>query len=231
MRVRIALAAMVFGGLFLSYVSYGPSQPSFNGTVAGCGGGSCHTFQAGIITVTPKANLQVSVAVPGVTANLAGELVDSTGAVVAVLDKTSSNPFTLTAPAPGRYTVMAGYKSPARRWDSVRVNLTLTNVSSGDPATVGGTYRLYQNYPNPFNPTTSIRYSVAHDSRVTLRIYNAIGQLVSTVADQQVAAGSHSAEVDMSVFPSGIYIYRIEATNPQSASPIFTQTRKMALVR
>ena len=43
-------------------------------------GGSCHTFQAGIITVTPKANLQVSVAVPGVTANLAGELVDSTGA-------------------------------------------------------------------------------------------------------------------------------------------------------
>ena len=126
---------------------------------------------------------------------------------------------------------MAGYKSPARRWDSVRVNLILTDVSSGDPATVGGAFRLYQNYPNPFNPTTSIRYSVAHDSRVTLRIYNAIGQLVSTVADQRVAAGSYSAEVDMSGFSSGIYIYRIEATNLQSVSPIFTQTRKMALVR
>jgi len=171
------------------------------------------------------------VSLPGVTANVAGELVDTTGAVVAVVELSSANPFTLTAPRAGRYTVNAGYKSPARRWDSVKVNLTLTDVASRDPGTAGGAFRLDQNYPNPFNPTTSIGYSIAHDSRVTLRVYNLIGELVSTVVDNNQAAGTYSVQYDMSGLASGIYVYRIEAASLQTSAPFFTQTRKMALVR
>lgn len=231
MKARIASAVIVFGGLFVSYVSYVPSQPSFNGTVAGCGTTNCHTFQAGIVTATPKANLQVSVSLPGVTANVAGELVDTTGAVVAVVELSSANPFTLTAPRAGKYTVNAGYKSPQKRWDSVRVNLTLTDVSTRDIQIAGGSFTLGQNYPNPFNPATSISYSLGRDSRVTLKVYNAIGELVSTVVDNIQAAGSYSVQYDMSGRASGIYVYRIEATGLQASAPLFTQTRKMALVK
>ncbi len=231
MRVRIASAVIVFGGLFLSYVSYVPSQPSFNGATPGCGGSGCHTFQAGIASVTPKANLQVSVSLSGATGKVAGELVDTTGTVVATVNSSSTNPFTLTAPRPGRYTVNAGFLSPSRRWDSLKVNLTLTDVSTRDVETAGGTFKLDQNYPNPFNPATSIGYSVAHDSRVTLKIYNMIGELVLIAEDKNVTAGSYSARIDMSGFASGIYIYRIEAANLQVSAPLFIQTRKMALVK
>jgi hypothetical protein len=231
MRWRVASAAIVFGGLFLSYVSYVPSQPSFNGATPGCGGSGCHTFQAGIASATPKANLQVSVSLSGTTGKVAGELVDTTGTVVATVNSSSTNPLTLTAPGPGRYTVNAGFLSPSRRWDSLKVNLTLTDVSGRDVEPASGTFKLDQNYPNPFNPATSIGYSVAHDSRVTLKIYNMIGELVSAVVDKNVTAGSYSARVDLSGLPSGIYMYRIEATSLQESTPFFTQTRKMALVK
>ena len=231
MKVRIAFTVIVLGGLFLGYVSYVPSQPSFNGSTPGCGGGGCHTFQAGIVSITPKANLQVAVSLSGTTSKVAGELVDTTGTVVATVNSSSTNPFTLTAPGPGRYTVNAGFLSPSRRWDSIKVNLTLADVSTRDLEIAGGTFKLDQNYPNPFNPATTISYSLARDSRVTLKIYNLLGELVSTVVNDNQAAGFYSVRHDMSGLASGIYVYRIEATRLQSSAPFFTQTRKMALVR
>jgi hypothetical protein len=116
--VGVGVVLTLTTGLFLNL----PSQPSFNGSAPSCGGGGCHTLTAGIVTATPTG-LNVSVAVSGTTGNVAGELVDSTGTVVAVNDLTSSNPFVLTAPRPGNYVVNAGHKS-ARVYgiDTVNVN-------------------------------------------------------------------------------------------------------------
>ncbi len=121
-------------GLFLNL----PSQPSFNGSGPGCGGAGCHTLTAGIVAATPTG-LNVSVTVSGTTGNVAGELVDSTGTVVAVNELTSSNPFVLTAPRPGKYVVNAGNKS-ARVYgiDTVNVNNPLPIRLSMFTGTVEG---------------------------------------------------------------------------------------------
>jgi hypothetical protein len=58
------------------------------------------------------------------------------------------------------------------------------------------TYRLDQNYPNPFNPSTSIEFGVPHSGRVTLAVYNALGQLVGTLIDGDRLAGTYTVRWD-----------------------------------
>jgi len=69
--------------------------------------------------------------------------------------------------------------------------------------------RLAQNYPNPFNPTTSISYSLPQDGKVLLQIFNVRGQLVTTLVDQNQAAGDHRINWDAAEQSSGIYFYKL----------------------
>ena len=83
-------------------------------------------------------------------------------------------------------------------------------------------YGLDQNYPNPFNPATTISYQLPENNQVSLRVYDILGNLVSTLVDQQMDAGYHSVNWDASQLASGIYIYRI-------ISGSFISTKKMIL--
>jgi hypothetical protein len=75
------------------------------------------------VTATVLTGNQVRITLTGTTGNVAGELVNSSGVVVAVINTTSSNPFTLTAPSAGSYTVNAGFKNPRRQWGTTTVNI------------------------------------------------------------------------------------------------------------
>ncbi|GAB4340839.1 MAG: hypothetical protein Kow0037_27000 [Calditrichia bacterium] len=92
------------------------------------------------------------------------------------------------------------------------------------------TYALEQNYPNPFNPTTTIRYQLPEVSRVSLQIYNILGQRVRTLVNNvKQSAGKYRIVWDGkndagTKMASGIYIYRIQAGN-------YTQVRKMVLMK
>jgi hypothetical protein len=98
------------------------AEPGFNGSAPGCSGSGCQSFQDNIVSVVPMSNLQVQITLSGTSSNVAGELVDENGTVVAVINNTTSNPFILTAPAEGTYLVNAGFKNPSpRRWDSTHV--------------------------------------------------------------------------------------------------------------
>jgi hypothetical protein len=92
-------------------------------------------------------------------------------------------------------------------------------------------YFLKQNYPNPFNPATVIAYQLPLDSKVTLTIYNVLGQVVSSLKDELQEAGYKSAEWNASSFTSGVYFYRLEATGTVSPRKSFTQVKKMLLLK
>jgi hypothetical protein len=85
-------------------------------------------------------------------------------------------------------------------------------------------FTLDQNYPNPFNPTTNIVYAVPSDSRVTLKIYNSIGQEVATLVDYHQIAGQYVATWDAKGMASGVYIYRMQAGST-------VLTKKMTLLK
>jgi len=370
------------------------STPGLNGSSPGCSGSGCHTFQDNSVTVLPLSNLQVQITLAGTTGKVAGELVNSSGTVVAVINSTSSNPFILTAPSEGTYLINAGYKSPSRRWDSTHVTLQLPPSAPGnlvgqfisnplsvqlnwsdnssnesgfiiereslgpDAFTVidtvlanqntyvdlsvtyltysyrisafnaGGqsgysnvaqivvpveltsftaslnkslvllkwstasetnnmgfeilrssqtdidnweaigfvegkgttteftnyefynelsefntsatlkyrlkqidfngassysdivevefnpeTFFLAQNYPNPFNPTTNIKFSIAKDSFVSLKVFNALGKEVKTLISKNLVAGQYDTNFDASELTSGVYIYQLSADN------------------
>lgn len=96
----------------------------------------------------------------------------------------------------------------------------ITKTSSAVPAA----YSISQNYPNPFNPTTNIKFEIPKASFVTIKVYDVLGNLVSTLANEKLTTGVYTAAWDASNFPSGVYFYKITAGD-------FNQTIKMMLVK
>lgn len=91
-------------------------------------------------------------------------------------------------------------------------------------------FELAQNYPNPFNPTTTIRYQCAQPSEIKLVVYNALGQQVRTLVNQQQTAGVYSVIWDArddngTIVPSGIYLYQLHVDNK------IVETQKMMLLK
>lgn len=83
---------------------------------------------------------------------------------------------------------------------------------------------LEQNYPNPFNLHTTIRFSLASTSYMTLKVFDVLGQVVATIAEEDLDPGTYERQFDGSNLASGVYYYRIQAGN-------FVQTRKLLLLR
>jgi hypothetical protein len=90
-------------------------------------------------------------------------------------------------------------------------------------------YSLAQNYPNPFNPNTKIDFSLASDSKVTLRIFDILGQEVAIIVNANLGAGLHSFNFDASTLNSGVYVYTIDAKGVDGTN--FTSTKKMILAK
>ena len=122
---------------------------------------------------------------------------------------------------------MARYMSGATTVDTfgvMRIS-TLTDILGvKEIAEVPKTYNLKQNYPNPFNPTTMIEYGIPEESFVTLTVYNVLGQVVTTLVNQQQHAGTYGVTFDASLYPSGIYFYKITAGD-------YVNTYKMVLMK
>jgi hypothetical protein len=98
-------------------------------------------------------------------------------------------------------------------------------------AQVGEYFWLRQNYPNPFNPTTRITYTLPVHSQVHFAVYNILGQIVANLVEGVQVAGSNSVEWNAAGMPSGVYFYRLDATNVSDPSMRFSQTRKMVLIK
>ncbi|HSW54437.1 MAG TPA: LamG-like jellyroll fold domain-containing protein [Ignavibacteriaceae bacterium] len=90
-------------------------------------------------------------------------------------------------------------------------------------------FSLDQNYPNPFNPSTRISFSLAVDSKVSLKVFDILGQEVASLVNQNLTQGVHTYDFNASGINSGVYFYKIEATGVNGNE--FTNVKKMILVK
>ena len=109
-------------------------------------------------------------------------------------------------------------------WNIRAVIETVTEVKS---ETLPVHSSLQQNYPNPFNPTTSINFSLSHDSWVNLKVYNILGQEIAVLFNNRTSAGTHSVNFSADKLPSGIYLYKLKASEINGTT--FTSVKKMFL--
>jgi len=85
-------------------------------------------------------------------------------------------------------------------------------------------FDLKQNYPNPFNATTTLKFSLAQSSHVTLMIHDLMGKTVEILIDQDLPIGEHSTNWNASGYPSGVYYYSLQTGDG-------LERRKMILLR
>jgi len=90
-------------------------------------------------------------------------------------------------------------------------------------------YSLEQNYPNPFNPSTMIKFSLAADSKVSLTVFDVLGQEVTNLINGNLAKGLHEINFNASNINSGVYFYRIDATAVDGTN--FSSVKKMILTK
>ncbi|MBN1755734.1 T9SS type A sorting domain-containing protein [bacterium] len=85
-------------------------------------------------------------------------------------------------------------------------------------------YCLDQNYPNPFNSQTSFSYAIPVSSKVTITIYNLLGETIEETIIKEQPAGRYGYQWNAAELPTGIYYYRLSARN-------FSETRRMLLMK
>jgi len=90
-------------------------------------------------------------------------------------------------------------------------------------------YSLSQNYPNPFNAITRILYTTALEGRVSITIYNIMGQQVKTLVDRNLPYGNHSITWNGTddfgrTVATGLYLVKMEAHN-------FNTVKKLLLMK
>lgn len=103
---------------------------------------------------------------------------------------------------------------------------------SSTSTTLPREFALSQNFPNPFNPSTHIRFAMPEQGNVTLKIFNILGQEITTLVNQQeFEAGFHETIFNGSNLGSGVYFYRIAVNDPDSHRLLFTDVRKFVLVK
>lgn len=120
------------------------------------------------------------------------------------------------------YAANGNYSAvPVSLWKRPLTEFTGINESVFDNPV---SFSLSQNFPNPFNPSTSIKYQVSSNSKVTLKVYDVLGNEVTTLVNEQKPVGRYEVEFDASNLPSGVYIYKIQAGS-------FVQSKKMMLVK
>ncbi len=85
-------------------------------------------------------------------------------------------------------------------------------------------FRLEQNYPNPFNPSTIISFQVPNSSFVNLKVYDALGNEIATLVNEEKSTGSYEVNFRATNLSSGIYLYHLQAGS-------FVETKKMLLMK
>ncbi len=213
--------------------------------------GNVTGINVGVRAITSSGLTQVNGTIRNGAAPISGVRVaamDATGELLSegITDRFGS--YTLDAVASGVVTVLVdrnGYNSNQTSFvvgENVytinNVNLTMSPngvTSESGTSILPGTFALNQNYPNPFNPTTTISFQLPTASRVSLKVFNVLGQEIATIMNDEIAAGNHELlwsgkDNGGHAVASGIYFYRMSASASVGGKE-FSSIRKMLLLK
>jgi len=93
-----------------------------------------------------------------------------------------------------------------------------------DETTLPDDFKLEQNYPNPFNPSTTISFLIPVEGKVSLKIFNVIGQKVAVLVNENLSAGIYSYKWNGRDQASGIYFYKLITDS-------YSEMKKMVLLK
>ena len=142
----------------------------------------------------------------------------------------SSEEFTVEDLAPNTlYYFAIKTADLAGNWSALSNNDTASTLSLGSSIIVPDEYELEQNYPNPFNASTVISYYVPAPGPVKLSVYDILGRTVSTIVDDELSVGEHTArwdglDGDGKTVATGVYFYHLRAGD-------YNTSRKMLLLK
>ena len=105
-----------------------------------------------------------------------------------------------------------------------RINHNPVAVDDGIETNLVKSFTLEQNFPNPFNPHTVISYQLPKGGNVSLKIYDVLGNEVTTLVDEHKPAGSYKVDFNAETVVSGIYFYQLKSSS-------FVETKKMILLK
>jgi hypothetical protein len=108
--------------------------------------------------------------------------------------------------------------------DNIKISVFDEPVDVKDIDQLPTEFSLAQNYPNPFNPSTRIKYQVASNSRVSLVVYDILGNEIETLVNEVKPAGTYEVTWYAENLPSGVYFYQLRAGS-------FVDTKKMILLK
>jgi hypothetical protein len=99
-----------------------------------------------------------------------------------------------------------------------------TSVNENETGQLPAKFNLDQNYPNPFNPTTDMEFKISKFGLVSLNIYDALGNQVTTIVNKEFQPGQYKYTWNAIDYSSGVYFYRLTAEN-------YSITKKMLLLK
>jgi len=102
-------------------------------------------------------------------------------------------------------------------------------ISSVDKNVLLDRFELKQNYPNPFNPYTNVEFVLPVKSKVELKIFDIMGELLEMKINEEREKGTHKINIYLQNYVSGVYLLNLEAKG--SDGKLFSTTRKMILFK
>ena len=106
----------------------------------------------------------------------------------------------------------------------IKEGMLVTTGISLSHSTAEYGYKLYDNFPNPFNPQTSISYYLPTGENVKLKVFDILGNEITTLVNEFKPSGIHSVIFDAKDIPSGVYFYGIQAEN-------YADRKKMIVIK